>query len=153
MGKCIQISHKIVGWILIFAIYSLQAESTADTLHNLPPPTKKSYWKASTFAGCALLAVVGGIFAICWSGGAQNPKNRNHHKHRCDDFSPSTCSGNICPNTITADCMAGSCIYHQADTRDDCNHEHHEQNDCTPPCEILLNTPPCCTLNGGVPPF
>ena len=150
--------HKIVSWVLILTMCSLQAESTQDTFQDLPPPTKKSHWKASTFAGCALLAVVGGIFAICWSGGGQTPKNRHRNNNQCND-SFSTCGNSICPNTITADCMAGSCLYHHAHPqRDACSREEHRNVDnnvpcCNAPCEIFQNTPPCAFNSGGVPPF
>ncbi len=134
---------KLVAWVLIFATTSVQAESTMnDPVHSLPAPTKKSTWRASAFAGCALVAVVGGIFAICWSGGGNTPKHhRDHHHHRGAD---------ICPNTITADCMAGSCIHQET------NYDH--RGCCTDggwngQQEVINGPLPCCCVNSGVPPF
>lgn len=147
------INGKIVAWILVFAMSTLQAESTEDTLQRLPPPTKRSSWKACAFAGSALLAVAGGIFAICWSGGGKTPKDC--HK---DCHNRSKCKTDICPNTITADCMSGSCIYHHSDQKSNNCGCLHGPNDCSnsscrSPCELYFNPPPCCALNGGVPPF
>jgi hypothetical protein len=144
MGKYLR--NKLVSLALIFAVSSIGAESTADdSIHNLPAPTKKSNWKASAFAGCALIAVVGGIFAICWSGGGKTPKNCNS-QNQC-----SNPSANHCPNAITADCMAGSCIYQN-------NHPNQECGGCTDggwngQQQVINGPPPCCSVNGGVPPF
>src|SRR5271170_5990941 len=79
MGK---ITSKILTVLLMFAISALSAESTQDdSLYTLPPPkVKKTNWRAAAFAGCALIAVVGGVFAICWSGGGNTPQC-NSHKH------------------------------------------------------------------------
>ncbi len=138
------ISRRFLTLLLIFSIASLKAESTDDDLYSLPPPPQRSNWRASAFAGCACLAVVGGIFAICWSGGGSSSKpQENCHKHH-----PSNPCDVICPNNVTADCMAGSCIYH---------HQPANQNggctNCNNNCELINNPPPCCANNGGVPPF
>jgi len=149
MGKFIQNSYRFIALILIFAVSSVGAESTADDAYlSQPPPVKKSTWKASAFAGCALLAVVGGIFAICWSGGGNTPK---HHGH---------CHGNHrgCPNTVTADCMSGACIYHDTNQEHGCCKDGDRERCCTDggwngQQQVINGPPPCCSTNGGVPPF
>ncbi|HEX2582507.1 MAG TPA: hypothetical protein VHL30_00125 [Chlamydiales bacterium] len=124
---------------LLFAVTSASAESTADDpVQSLPAPTKKSNWKASAFAGCALLAVVGGIFAICWSGGGNTPTPSSHHH------------GSLCPNTVTADCIAGACIPQETNCASSCCCTDGGWNGQQ---QVINGTPPCCCVNGGVPPF
>lgn len=146
--------NKLVALVLICAVSSAGAESTADdSIHCLPAPTaKKSTWRASAFAGCALLAVVGGVFAIFWSGGGNTPKHHHHdhdhhkdHHHRDRDCSPPCPT--LCPSTVTADCMAGSCIYHE---NRNCGCSDGGWNGQQ---QVINGPPPCCSVNGGVPPF
>ena len=146
--------NKLIAFVLIFAVSSVRAESTADdSIRSLPAPTKKSTWRASAFAGCALLAVVGGVFAICWSGGGNTPKchkdhggsDSHHHHHRRPHCEPPRC-----PNTVTADCMAGSCIYHEKRENQGCGCTDGGWNGQQ---QVINGAPPCCSVNGGVPPF